>query len=157
VARVRRALYIPDMDELYPTEILALAADIPHLGPLPPGAGRAGRARKRSMVCGSEVEVAVRLDEAGRIADLGLEVEACALGQASTSVLGRCGVGASRDEVAAARDALEAMLKQGTAAPAGRFAQLAALAPVKDYPRRHASTMLAWNAAVAAMEEAARA
>jgi NifU-like protein involved in Fe-S cluster formation len=142
------------MDELYPTEILALAADIPHLGAMPPGEGRAGRARKRSMVCGSEVEVEVRLDDAGRIADLGIEVEACALGQASASVLGRHAVGASRDELAAARDALEALLKAGAPAPEGRFAQLSALAPVRGYPRRHASTLLAWTAAVAAMDQA---
>jgi NifU-like protein involved in Fe-S cluster formation len=155
VARGDPRLYIQSgMDDLYPTEILALAADIPHLGAMPAGDGRTGRARKRSMVCGSEVEVAVRLDEQGRIADLGIDVEACALGQASASVLGRHAVGASRDEVAAARDALEAMLKNGAPTPEGRFSQLAALAPVRDYPRRHASTLLAWTAAVAAMEQA---
>jgi NifU-like protein involved in Fe-S cluster formation len=142
------------MDELYPTEILALAADIPHLGSMPEGEGRTGRARKRSMVCGSEVEVEVRLDSQGRIADLGIEVEACALGQASASVLGRHAEGAALAEVAAARDALEAMLKSGAPAPEGRFAQLAALAPVRGYPRRHASTLLAWNAAVTAIEQA---
>jgi NifU-like protein involved in Fe-S cluster formation len=141
------------MDDLYPTELLALAADIPHVGPLPPGSGPTGQARKRSMVCGSEVEVAVRLDEAGRIADIALAVEACALGQASASVLARHARGATHAEVVAARDALEAMLKVGGPAPDGRFSALAALAPVKDYPRRHASTMLAWNAAASAMEQ----
>jgi NifU-like protein involved in Fe-S cluster formation len=142
------------MSDLYPTAILALAADIPHLGPLPPGDGPTGRARKRSMVCGSEVEVAVRLDAEGRIANLALDVEACALGQASASVLGGSSVGATLDEVRSARDALEAMLKSDGAPPEGRFAGLSALAPVKDYPRRHASTLLAWNAAVEAMEAA---
>lgn len=142
------------MDELYPTAILALAADIPHLGDLPPGEGRAARVRKRSMVCGSEVEVAIRLDDEGRIKDIALGVEACALGQASASVLGGHAVGARLAEVKAARDALEAMLRSDGPPPLGRFAALAALAPVKDYPRRHASTLLAWNAAVAAMEEA---
>lgn len=142
------------MDDLYPTAILALAADIPHLGDLPPGDGPVGRSRKRSMVCGSQVEVALRLDAAGLIKDIALDVEACALGQASASVLGGHAQGASLDEVKAARDALEAMLKSDGPPPLGRFAALAALAPVKDYPRRHASTLLAWNAAVAAMEEA---
>jgi NifU-like protein involved in Fe-S cluster formation len=159
VAPRSAGLYIQSgMDELYPTEILALAADIPHLGAMPPGQGRpgerVGRARKRSMVCGSEVEIEVRLDEEGRLADLGIEVEACALGQASASVLGGHAIGATLEEMAGARDALEAMLKSGAPAPEGRFSQLAALAPVRGYPRRHASTLLAWTAAVAAMEEA---
>ena len=142
------------MDELYPTEILALAADIPHLDDLPPGDGRTGRARKRSMVCGSEVDVAVRVDAEGRIAALALDVEACALGQASASVFGHAAISATLEEVRAARDGLEAMLKEGAPPPEGRFAGLAALAPVRDYPRRHASTLLVWKAAVAAMEEA---
>jgi NifU-like protein involved in Fe-S cluster formation len=142
------------MDDLYPTEILALAAGIPHLEPLGEGEGRTGRARKRSMVCGSEVEIAVRLDTEGRIADLSIEVDACALGQASASVLGRHAIGASLEEVTAARDALEAMLKENAPPPEGRFTEISALAPVRDYPQRHASTLLAWKAAAAAMEEA---
>lgn len=155
MARARADAYIrAGMDELYPTEILALAADIPHLGALPPGEGREGSARKRSMVCGSEVEVAVRLDADGRIADIGLDVEACALGQAAASIFARHGIGASLDEMRAARDALEAMLTADGPAPEGRFAELAALEVVRDYPRRYASTQLAFKAGVAAMEEA---
>ena len=157
VAATRRSIYIRSMSDLYPTAILALAADIPCLGPLPPGEGRTGRARKRSMVCGSEVEVAVRLDTEGRVAALGLDVAACALGQASASILGKHALGASLEEVRCARDGLEQMLKAGAPAPQGRFAELSALAPVRDYPRRHASTLLAWNAAVEAIENAERA
>ena len=142
------------MDDLYPTEILALAASIPHLDPLAEGEGRTGRARKRSMVCGSEVEIAVRLDTDDLIADLSIDVDACALGQASAAVLGRNAIGASLEEVIAARDALEAMLKDGAPPPESRFAEIAALGPVRDYPRRHASTLLAFKAAAAAMEEA---
>lgn len=137
--------------DLYPSAILRLAAEIPHLGDL---ADAHGRSRARSMVCGSEVEVAVRLDDQGRVSDAGLEVEACALGQASASVLARHVIGASRDEIAHARDALAVMLKEGGPPPAGRFAQLAELAPVKDYPRRHASTLLAFRAAADAVDAA---
>jgi NifU-like protein involved in Fe-S cluster formation len=154
MAVMQRSIYIRAMTDLYPTAILALAADIPHLGPLPPGEGRSGRARKRSMVCGSEVEVAVRLDAEGRVAALGLDVSACALGQASASILGKHAIGASLEEVEHARDSLEAMLKDGAPAPSGRFAELGTLAPVRDYPRRHASTVLAWKAAAEAIENA---
>lgn len=152
--------YVPIMaDDLYPNALLALAADIPHVGPLAAADdaardARVGRAVKRSMVCGSEVGVSVRLDPQGRIAALGLEIEACALGQASASVFARHAIGASLDEVIAGRDSLEALLKQGAAPGGTRFAELADLAPVQNYPRRHASTMLVWRAAVAAMQDA---
>lgn len=132
----------------YSTDLLARAADIPYATPL---AEADGRARKRSMVCGSEVEVSVRLGEEARIAALGLDVRACALGQASASVFAHAAIGASLEEVLAGRDALTAMLKQGAPAPSGRFADLAALAGIRDFPRRHASTLLVWNAAADAM------
>lgn len=135
----------------YSNEILALAADIPHVGPLE---GAQGRVRKRSMVCGSEVEVALNLDAEGRIAALGLDVRACALGQAAASVFARNAIGASLAEVETARDALEAMLSDGGPPPEGRFSGLAALAVVKDYPRRRASTLLAFRAAAEAMRAA---
>jgi NifU-like protein involved in Fe-S cluster formation len=82
----------------------------------------------------------------GRIADYGQEVKACALGQAAAAIMGEHAVGASVEEIESARDALRAMLKSGGAPPEGRFADLAMLAPVKDYPPRHASTMLAFEA-----------
>lgn len=150
-APVSAYLALDMVADLYPSALLALAADIPHLGPLPEAEGQ-GRAR--SAVCGSVVEVALRLDDAGRIADIGIELEACALGQACASVLGRCAIGASWEEVAGARDALAAMLKEGGPPPQGRFAELAALAPARDYPRRHASAQLAFKAAADAMASA---
>ncbi len=144
--------HIPAMaDDLYPTSLLRRAAQISHLGAL---AQPDGRALKRSMVCGSEVEVSVALDALGRIAKLGLEVEACALGQASASIFAAHAVGADLEELRSARDALEAMLAANGVAPTGRFADLVELEGVKPYPRRHASTLLAWRAGVAAMEDA---
>lgn len=137
--------------DLYNSDILALAADIPLLG-VPTTAQ--GRAARRSQVCGSQVEVGVVLDDAGRIADLGMEVEACALGQASASILARHAVGATEAEITAARDALEGMLRREGPAPTGRFAELAVLEGVRAYPRRHASTLLAFRAAAAAVEAA---
>ena len=138
-------------DGPYTHDVLALASDIPHLGALdaPDGA-----ATKRSMVCGSEVGVELRLDTDGRIAALGLSVEACALGQASASVFARGAIGASLEEIITARAALEAMLSDGGPPPEGRFAGLGALAGVKAYPRRHASTLLAFRAGEAAMRAA---
>ena len=84
----------------------------------------------------------------------GQDVKACALGQASAAVLGAVVIGLSRDEIAAGREALRAMLKDGAEPPAPPFDGLAVLAPARDYKNRHASILLAWDATLAAFEAA---
>jgi len=138
------------IDELYSAKILKAAANMPRAGRLEhPGAS----AEKVAKLCGSRVTVDVTL-EGGRIADYAQDVKACALGQAAAAILGEHAVGASVEEIESARDALRAMLKTGGPAPEGRFADLAMLAPVKDYPPRHASTMLAFEATAEACRKA---
>jgi NifU-like protein involved in Fe-S cluster formation len=139
-----------DLIQLYSKRILALAADIPHDERLPDAQGSA---TKRSPLCGSTVTADVAL-EAGRVAAFGQDVKACALGQASAAVLGGAVLGRSRDEVAAARDGLKAMLKQGAAPPGPPFEALEVLTPARDYKNRHASILLAWEATLAAMDAA---
>ena len=140
-----------DLMKLYSQRILALAAGIPHVGRLPsPG----GSAMKRSPLCGSTVTVDVVMD-GDRIAEFAQDVKACALGQSSASVLGAQAIGRTRDEIARAREELEAMLKKGGPAPAAPFEELGVLEPAKDYKNRHASILLAWNATLAAMDQAA--
>jgi NifU-like protein involved in Fe-S cluster formation len=130
------------IDDLYSAKILKAAANMPRAGRL---AQPDASAEKVSKLCGSRVLVDVTLED-GRIADYAQEVKACALGQAAAAIMGEHAVGASVQEIESARDALRAMLKSGGPAPEGRFADLAMLAPVKDYPPRHASTLLAFEA-----------
>ena len=111
---------------------------------------------KTSKLCGSTVVVDVAVKD-GRVVDFAQDVRACALGQASAAVLGAHVVGAELSEVEVARDALSAMLKANGPPPAGRFADLAVLLVVKDYPARHASTLLAFEAAVEAVRAAVQA
>jgi NifU-like protein involved in Fe-S cluster formation len=140
------------MSELYHNRILELAAGIPHVGRLPDAEGSV---LKVSRVCGSTVNVDVKLDAAGeRVTEIAVDPKACALGQATTAILAEHAVGATVSEIRAARDALKAMLKDGAAPPEGRFWELRHLEPVADYPPRHVSTLLAFDAAVAAIEEA---
>lgn len=141
-----------DLMQLYSRRILALTTAIPHLGALPEFDGKAMR---RSPQCGSSVTAYVAM-EGGRIADFRQEVRACALGQASASVLGQGVIGRSRDEIAATRDALEAMLTTKADPPAAPFAELEALLPAREYPNRHASILLAWNATLDAIDQATR-
>ena len=139
-----------DLIQLYSRRILALAASIPHVGRL---ANPDGSANKRSPLCGSTVTVDVALD-GDRITDFAQVVKACALGQASASVLGAVAIGRSRTEIQTARDALKAMLKDGAQPPAAPFDGLEALRPARDYKNRHASIMLAYDATLAAIDEA---
>ncbi|MEE2921245.1 MAG: iron-sulfur cluster assembly scaffold protein [Pseudomonadota bacterium] len=140
------------MSELYHNRVLELAADIPHVGHLPDAEASV---LKVSRVCGSTVQVDLTLDETGtHIAAIAVDPKACALGQAATSILAEHAVGATIDEVIAARDALKEMLKAGGRPPEGRFWELRHLEPVADYPPRHTSTLLAFEAAVAAIEQA---
>ncbi|HEX8568680.1 MAG TPA: iron-sulfur cluster assembly scaffold protein [Caulobacteraceae bacterium] len=134
-------------DDLYTERVLRLAADIPRAGRL---ADPHGTASKTAKLCGSTVVLDVKLAE-GRVTDFAQEVQACALGQAAAGVLGANIVGATVDEVLAAREALHAMLKRGGPPPEGRFADLRVLEPVKEFPARHASTTLAFDAAADAI------
>ena len=136
------------MDDIYSSKILALAANMPRSGRL---ASFHGAAEKTAKLCGSVIGVEVLLDEDDRVADFAQDVRACALGQASAAVLGANVIGADLTEILFARNALRAMLKEGGSVPVGRFAELAVLSPVKDYPARHASTLLAFEAAVEAV------
>ncbi len=138
------------MDDLYHPRIMELAADIPHVGRLdaPDGA-----ATKVSRVCGSVVTVELEVRD-GVVTKIAVHPKACALGQAATGVLAMNAIGATPKEIREARDGLRAMLKGEGPPPAGRFWELRHLEGVRDYPARHASTMLAFDAAVEALDQA---
>ena len=138
------------IDDLYSDRILALAANMPRAGRLALPDGSAERVAK---LCGSRIVVDVVM-AGGRIGDFAQDVQACALGQAAAAVLGANVIGASVSEIEVARDALSAMLKSDGPPPGGRFADLAVLEPVKDYPARHGSTLLAFEATLAAVRDA---
>jgi NifU-like protein involved in Fe-S cluster formation len=136
------------LSDLYSDRILAAAAAIPPARRL---AAPDASARKVSRVCGSEVVVDIRL-EAGRVKDFGLEAKACALGQASASILARNILGATPQELFTLRDEMRAMLKEGGPAPVGpRWADLEALSAIRAYPQRHASTLLVFEAVCEAL------
>jgi len=132
---------------LYNSEILRLAATIAHQERL---ADPMGSAEKRSPVCGSRVTVDVNVDDEGRVSEVGLLVRACALGQASSSLLAASVIGRTPDELAAARDSLTAWLAgQG---PLPEWPRFALFTPALPHSARHASIRLAFEAAAEAAE-----
>ncbi|WP_424989811.1 iron-sulfur cluster assembly scaffold protein [Fluviibacterium sp. S390] len=137
-----------DLINLYSKRILALAADIPHLGRLE---APMGTARVRAPLCGSVVTVDLDLDD-GRISRFAQDVKACALGQAAASVVGAGILGTTPAQVAKARAQLAAMLKQNGPAPDAPFTGLEVLKAARDYTNRHASILLSLDAALQAIE-----
>jgi NifU-like protein involved in Fe-S cluster formation len=136
-------------DELYNKRILELAADIPLLGKLPlPCASFT----KRSKLCGSVVTVYVKMHN-GVVSEFAHEVKACALGQASSSILARNVIGASVAELELALSDVQAMLKEGALPPIGRFEGMKVLQGVRDFKARHASVLLPFEASVEAARE----
>ncbi len=130
------------LTEIYNTQILDLAANIPRQGRLPaPGA----TAKAHSKLCGSTVIVDLVMDE-GKIVDFAHEVKACALGQAAASIMARHVIGSTAAEIRSLRDQVRAMLKENGPPPNGKWGEIAALEPVRDYKARHASTMLTFEA-----------
>ena len=136
---------------LYNRDILRLAASIPHLGRL---ADAQASAEKRSPVCGSRVAVDVVLGRDGRVAELGQEVKACALGQASAALMGAHAVGRTAGELAAARDSLRAYLSGNRGDP-GDWPGLGLFAEARPFTARHPSILLAFEAAAEAAAAAA--
>lgn len=135
---------------LYSRDILRLASSIPNLGRLErPQAS----AEKSSAVCGSRIAVDVDLDGEGRVAALGQEVKACALGQASASLMGAHAVGRTGAEIGQARDSLAAYLSGRSERP-GDWPGLEVFAEARRVPARHASILLAFDAAAEAAAKA---
>jgi NifU-like protein involved in Fe-S cluster formation len=135
------------LSDVYNKRILELAANIPLLERLPaPDA----TAKAHSRLCGSTVTVDLTM-EGDVVTGFGHDVKACALGQASSSIMARHVVGSTAEELRRVREQARAILKEEADPPEGKWADLAVLVPVRDYKARHASTLLTFDAVVDAI------
>ena len=135
------------LEDLYNDQILKFAGNIGRIGRLEtPDA----TATAQSRLCGSTVTVDISVS-GETVTDFAHEVRACALGQASSSIMAQNIVGSTTEELLALREEMLRMLKQDGPPPGGRFSDLAALQPVRDYRARHASTMLTFDAVAEAI------
>jgi NifU-like protein involved in Fe-S cluster formation len=140
------------LNEIYNSRILELAGNIPRIGRLPDADATA---TAHSKLCGSTVTIDLKMD-GDTVTDFAHDVKACALGQASSSIMARNIVGAKADELRNLREDVRRMLKENGAPPAaGRWADIAVLEPVRDYKARHASTLLTFDAVVSAIDQIA--
>jgi NifU-like protein involved in Fe-S cluster formation len=137
------------LNDVYNARILELAGNIPRLGRLP---APDGTATAHSKLCGSTVTVDLALDQ-GAISDFAHDVKACALGQASSSIMARHVIGAKPAEMRELRETVRKMLKENGPPPTGRWADIGVLERVRYYTARHASTLLTFDAVVAALDQ----
>lgn len=143
-------LFSAMIDDIYNAKILEFAGNIPRIGRL---ADPDASARAHSRLCGSTVTVDIKMTE-GRVSDFAHDVKACALGQASSSIMARNVIGATPEELRGVRAAMHRMLKENGPPPDGRWDDLKYLEPVRDYRARHASTLLTFDAVVDAVGQA---
>jgi NifU-like protein involved in Fe-S cluster formation len=135
------------LNDVYNKRIIELAGNIPRLGRLPsPDAS----ATAHSKLCGSTVKVDLKMD-GPVVTDFAHDVKACALGQASSSIMASHVIGATANELRELRETVRKMLKENGKPPEGKWADIALLEPVRDYKARHASTMLTFDAVVDAI------
>jgi len=135
------------IDDVYNTKILGFAGNIGRTGRLEhPDAS----ATAHSRLCGSTVTIDIAMKD-GVVTDFAHVVKACALGQASSSIMAQHVVGATADELRTVRETMLKMLKENGPPPQGRFEDLKYLEPVRDYKARHNSTMLTFDAVVDAI------
>lgn len=137
------------INEIYNRKILEFAGTIPRIGRL---AHPDASVTVHSKLCGSTVTIDLSLKD-GVVSDFAHEVKACALGQASSSIMARHIIGATAEELRHVRDAVRAMLKENGPPPDGKWQDLVVLEPVREYKARHASTLLTFDAVVKALDE----
>jgi NifU-like protein involved in Fe-S cluster formation len=137
------------LNDVYNIRILELAGNIPRLGRLEQPDGTA---TAHSKLCGSTVTVDLKMT-GDTVTDFAHDVKACALGQASSSIMARHVVGAKAEELKKLRETVRRMLKENGAPPTGEWADIAVLEPVRDYKARHASTLLTFDAVAAAIDQ----
>jgi NifU-like protein involved in Fe-S cluster formation len=137
------------LSDVYNKRILELAGNIPRLGRL---ATPDASATAHSKLCGSTVTVDLRMD-GDTVTDFAHDVKACALGQASSSIMARHIIGAKAPELRKLRETVRQMLKANGSPPDGNWEDIAVLEPVRDYKARHASTMLTFDAVVSAIDQ----
>lgn len=137
------------LNDIYNSRILDLAGNIPRIGRLDDADASA---TAHSKLCGSTVTIDLKMD-GPVVTDFAHVVKACALGQASSSIMARHVVGANADELRALRETVRKMLKENGPPPSGKWADISVLEPVRDYKARHASTLLTFDAVVSALDQ----
>ena len=137
------------LSDIYNGRILELAGNIPHSERL---TNPDATARAHSKLCGSTIEVDIKM-EGDRVSEYGQTVKACLLGQSAAAIMGHNIIGSSAQELRQVRADMADMLKENGTPPAGKWADLELLEPVRDFKARHTSTLLVFDAVLVAISQ----
>ncbi len=137
------------INDIYNKDVLRLAANISRVDPM---AAPQARVHVRAPLCGSTLEIELMVEDE-RIVDYAQNIKACALGQASASVMAQAAIGKDAAEIERVRAIVEKMLKEGGPAPTGEWVGLSALIPAKDAPARHGAILLPFDGVLKALRE----
>ena len=127
---------------LYTPELLSLAVELAD-APYDPAAPLLGEARSRS--CGS----IIRISSNRQLTGLGMQAQACAVGQGAAAIFLRHAGGRSREDITATLTALEEWLSGEGALP--DWPDLEQIEMARDFPGRHGAILLPWQAALDAL------
>lgn len=137
-------------DDLYQQAILGKAREATGAGTMEePHA----RVTVNNPICGDRVTMEIRLSD-GHIAAVAHNVRACLLCEAAASVIGARAPGATRAEIGAAREAITALIANGTEIPADVWSELSIFQPVTAHKSRHNCVLLPFEALTRSLDEA---
>ncbi len=137
-----------ELSDLYSSKIIEIAANLPIIAPLEKADASF---RKVSRICGSSMRVELNMKNEV-VSDYSHEISACALGQTAASIVAQQIIGSNPKELRELRDIMFAMLKENGEPPSGKWSDLKYLQSVRDYPARHTSTMLIFDALVECLD-----
>lgn len=132
--------------KLYTPSLLALAVELADY-PFDESAPLQGSAR--STTCGSEVRLSAHPESNGGLRQIGLQVSACAVGQASAALFADHAPGLTQQTLRTTMTKLEAWLTND--APGDFLPRLEQLDAARAYPARHGAILLPWRAALDAL------
>ncbi len=136
----------PQSAKLYNPQLLGLATQ---LARYPLSDALPLRAEMRSKTCGSTLGIGLRVDPDGAVSEIGLQVTACAVGQAASAIVATDLKGRTRKDLARALDQIESWLDGSAMVP--DWTGFEALIPAREHPGRYGAILLPWQAALRAL------
>ena len=135
--------------DLYTNNILKLASTIPVTTRLMrPDV----TVTKRTAICGSSITMDLNISKS-KITQVGLDIKACALGQASACIFVTHAIGTDIGVITELRKNLKTFLDTGTFLIKKPFTRYKYFEPAQKVPYRHDSVLLILDASIEALQE----
>lgn len=131
----------PASGKLYTGEILGLAVE---LADYPLEEAHKPLVEVRSRSCGSHIKLGLSHQDGSDRISLGMQVSACAIGQASAAIMASSAVATDIATIALAAKGVEQWVQSAGSRPS--WPRIELLEPALAYPARHDAILLPWRA-----------